>query len=53
MNWKLDDDLGLTLTVPSLDMDAAEFSDWLMRELGNQLTQTEAAQAERHWEEMK
>lgn len=51
----LDEDatVSLTLTVPSLDMEPMEFADWVMREIGNQLTQTEAAQAERHWEELK
>jgi len=32
-----------------VDMDPGEFADLLMRELGDQLTQTEAANAERWW----
>ena len=32
-----------------LELDSGEFADLLMRELGDQLTQTEAAHAERWW----
>lgn len=63
MNWESEaKELSDTLIEPCLAscmqrlpadvlMDSSEFADWLMRELGDQLTQTEAAQAERHWEE--
>jgi hypothetical protein len=41
--------LGCAERLHYIDVDPAEFSDLLMRELGDQLTQTEAAHAERWW----
>lgn len=41
--------LACTAQLTLLELDSGEFADLLMRELGDQLTQTEAAHAERHW----